>query len=177
MHTMNDDVALPVPEPAPGPELPPRWRTLHPGILTVWRISGALGAAIVAIVTSALARAAQEGVHLPLPWWTIGPAAGAASLAWSWWYSGRRFAAWRYALSADDLSVEHGVLWRLARTVPRVRIQHVDIHSGPLDRALGLAQVSIYTAGSEGAVETIPGLEPRAADALRDALLGLSAAP
>jgi len=166
-------------EPLPPPDEPaaPRWRSLHPGIRTAWRISSVIATPIVAVAAAGLARALDEAVALPLPWWTAGPFVAPLFLAWSWWFAGRRFAAWRFALSADDLSVEHGVFWRLARTVPRVRIQHVDLHSGPLDRALGLAQVSVYTAGSEGAVETIPGLAPDAAEALRDALLGLSPGP
>ena len=166
-------------ESLPPPDQPaaPRWRSLHPGIRTVWRISSVIATPIVAVAAAGLARALDEAVALPLPWWTAGPFVAPLFLAWSWWFAGRRFAAWRYALSPDDLSVEHGVFWRLARTVPRVRIQHVDLHSGPLDRALGLAQVSIYTAGSVGAVETIPGLAPVTAEALRDALLGLSPGP
>jgi hypothetical protein len=169
---MTDD-PIPLPDQA-GAQ---RWRSLHPGICTVWRMGSAIAAPIVAAATAGLARALQEAVALPLPWWAVGLLVAPLYLAWNWWLAGRRFASWRYALSADDLSVEHGVFWRLARTVPRVRIQHVDVHSGPLDRALGLAQLSIYTAGSEGAVETIPGLAPETAEALRDALLGLSPAP
>ncbi len=169
---MTDDPLPPPPESAA-----PRWLLLHPGIRTVWRISSVIATPIVAVTAAGLARALEEAVALPLRWWAVGLIVAPLFLAGNWWFSGRRFAAWRYALSADDLAVEHGVFWRIARTIPRVRIQHVDVHSGPLDRALGLAQISIYTAGSEGAVETIPGLEPAIADGLRDALLGLSARP
>lgn len=168
------DDAPPLPA---GPPDSPGWLGLHPGIRSVWRIGSLIATPIVAIVAAALARALQEGVALPLPWWLAGVVVASLWLAWSWWLAGRRFAAWRYSLAPDELSVEHGVFWRLSRTVPRVRIQHVDVHSGPLDRAYGLAQVSIYTAGSEGAVESIPGLAPETAEALRDALLGLHARP
>lgn len=166
-------------EPLPPADEPtaPRWRALHPGIRTVWRISSVIAAPFVAAALAGMARGLEEAVALPFPWWSVAALVAPLFVAWSWWFAGRRFAAWRYALSADDLAVEHGVFWRLARTVPRVRIQHVDLHSGPLDRALGLAQVSIYTAGSEGAVETIPGLAPATAEALRDALLGLTPGP
>ena len=183
---MTDEPFAPAEPPRPPDDAPPYpaappaspgWLGLHPGILAVWRIGSLIATPIVAIVASALARALREAIELPLPWWLAGVLLASLWLAWSWWLAGRRFAAWRYALAPDDLSVEHGVFWRLARTVPRVRIQHVDVHSGPLDRAYGLAQVSIYTAGSEGAVETIPGLAPETAEALRDALLGLPSRP
>ncbi|MCU0231740.1 MAG: PH domain-containing protein [Acidobacteria bacterium] len=163
--------------PPAGAPARPRWLGIHPGIRAVWRIGGLIATPIVGLVASVLARALQEAVRLPLPWWSIGLVVAPLWLAFHWWLAGRRFAAWRYALAPDELSVEHGVFWRLARTVPRVRIQHVDVHSGPLDRAYGLAQISIYTAGSAGAVETIPGLAPETAEALRDALLGLSSPP
>ena len=176
---MTDGSLSPSDEPLPPPDGPaaPRWCSLHSRIRTVWRITSLIATPIVAIATTGLARALQEAVNLPVPWWAVGLVVAPLYLTWSWWFAGRRFAAWRYALSADDLSVEHGVFWRLARTVPRVRIQHVDVHSGPLDRAYGLVQVSIYTAGSEGAVETLPGLALESADALRDALLGPSPRP
>jgi hypothetical protein len=66
----------------------------------------------------------------------------------------------------------YGVVWRVSRSIPRVRVQHVDIRSGPVDRALGLVEVSLHVAGSAGPVLTIPGLEPADAEALRELLLG-----
>ena len=47
----------------------------------------------------------------------------------------------------------------------------MDVSSGPIDRALGLVEVSLHVAGSAGPVLTIPGLAPAEAESLREALL------
>lgn len=156
---------------------PVRWERLQPGIRTVWRIGGMTSAAVLAAAAAIAAQFLDRARPLPVAPWVLGVVLLPILAGYFFWYAGRRFEAFRYALTPVDLGVRHGVFWHLSRTVPRVRIQHVDVHSGPLDRALGLAQVSIYTAGSAGAVETIPGLDPAAAEALRDALLGLSPRP
>jgi hypothetical protein len=52
-----------------------------------------------------------------------------------------------------------------------MRIQHVDIDIGPVDRAFGLASLSLFTAGTVSAVGRIPGLPPDAAETLRETLL------
>src|SRR5690606_23304763 len=81
------------------------------------------------------------------------------------------FRAWRYALREHDVLLRHGVLWRVQRSIPRRRIQHVDVQSGPLDRVYGLADLTLYTAGADDEENQIPGLRVEDAEALRDALL------
>lgn len=81
------------------------------------------------------------------------------------------FRAWRYALREHDVLLVHGVFWRTRRSIPRSRIQHVDVQSGPIDRAYGLADLTLYTAGADDEENQIPGLRVEDAEALRDALL------
>jgi membrane protein YdbS with pleckstrin-like domain len=52
--------------------------------------------------------------------------------------------------------------------IPFDRIQFVETHQGPLDRAFSLTQLVIYTAA--GKAGTIPGLESSEAEALREEL-------
>jgi membrane protein YdbS with pleckstrin-like domain len=87
------------------------------------------------------------------------------------WHARLLFASWTWALRDDDVYASYGVVWRVTRSIPRVRVQHVDVTSGPIDRALGLVHVSLHVAGSAGAVLTIPGLAPAEAETLREALL------
>lgn len=82
-------------------------------------------------------------------------------------------AHWAYASRPDDLLVAHGVLFRTITAIPAMRIQHVDVRQGPLERLLGLARVQIYTASGMGADGVIPGLELEAAEALRDRLVAI----
>lgn len=77
------------------------------------------------------------------------------------------YRTWGFALEDDALFLERGVLTRVETAVPYVRVQHVDTQRGPLDRALGLSSVVVYTAGSRGADVTVPGLSPERANDLR----------
>jgi membrane protein YdbS with pleckstrin-like domain len=158
------------------PEPPPvEMRALHPGVQRAWRYANMITSAFALGGGLAAEMIFLRGVEAyPLP---LGVAA--ASLTALVFVLGqlvvrRQFAAWRYALRVFDVVVEFGVVWRTRRCIPRVRVQHVDVHSGPVDRALGLVKLSIFTAGSVGAVVTIPGLSPEDADALKNDLLGLS---
>ena len=69
--------------------------------------------------------------------------------------------------------IERGVLWRARSVIPRVRIQHVDTRTSPLQRWLGLASLVIYTAGTRGADAEIPGLAAEDAERLREELAQL----
>ena len=87
----------------------------------------------------------------------------------------RRYAAWGYAEREDDLLVRRGVLVRRTSVVPYGRMQYVDVTSGPLDRRLGLATVTMHTAAAASDA-SIPGLRADEAGRLRDRLAALGEA-
>lgn len=80
------------------------------------------------------------------------------------------WARYRYGVREHDLVVERGVLFRQTVSVPLARIQHVDTHQGPIERALGLSSVFVYTAAGLTVDATVPGLEEATAGELRDQL-------
>lgn len=86
-------------------------------------------------------------------------------------YASARWHRTRYALTPQGLRIQRGVWWRSDTVVPRSRVQHTDLHRGPLDRALGLAGLRVYTAGSELGRVALNGLAVERAEALRDALI------
>jgi uncharacterized protein len=147
-------------------------QSLHPPVQILWRVSGLISALLFA------------GVALPLelmvlarqPWWPV-PAPLTSLLLFVLLtilfqvFIKRQFEAWRFVLRPADLLITYGVFWKTRRSIPRLRVQHVDITSGPIERQLGLVQLSLYTAGTMGAVGTIPGLTPEAAESLRQTLL------
>lgn len=53
---------------------------------------------------------------------------------------------WRYGLSEDRVEIRHGIFWLKATVIPMVRIQHIAISQGPLNRRYGLAKLTIYGA-------------------------------
>jgi uncharacterized protein len=87
-----------------------------------------------------------------------------------------RYRAWGFDLREADLFLRYGVIVRTTSIVPHARVQHVDTRRGPLERWLGLAELVVYTAGTRGAIVSVPGLEVARAEALRDQLAALSGA-
>lgn len=84
---------------------------------------------------------------------------------------------WRYRLDHEGVEIWSGVIWRQAVTVPRSRVQHIDVTQGPLERSYGLATLSVYTAGTRYSKVDLPGLDHGVALGLRDALLPKDAEP
>ena len=89
----------------------------------------------------------------------------------AFFYASARWQRTRYALTPQGLRIQRGVWWRSDTVVPRSRVQHTDLHRGPLDRALGLAGLRVYTAGSELGRVALNGLSVERAETLRDALI------
>jgi uncharacterized protein len=76
-----------------------------------------------------------------------------------------------YRVDADGIEIHWGVFWRSVISVPRSRVQHIDVSQGPLQRSYGLGTLRIYTAGTEHAQVDLPGLDHTRALRIRDALL------
>ena len=85
----------------------------------------------------------------------------------------RRVRAIGYQLRADDFLVRRGIMFQRFAAVPYGRMQLVDINRGPLDRALGLAELKLVTAASASNV-AVPGLPMADAEELRDRLVELA---
>ena len=52
--------------------------------------------------------------------------------------------------------------------VPFVRVQHLDVVRGPLDKMFGTATLVVHTAGTHNSIITLPGLDPERASEIRD---------
>jgi membrane protein YdbS with pleckstrin-like domain len=156
----------------PAEPLPADLQQLDRRVKRLWRTSMATWSAILVPVPFVFGIITDRVA-------TFGPAAlamaiVAALLLGAWPVA--RYQAWGYCVRESDVVLRHGVLWKLVSIVPHARIQHVDTRRGPLERALGLASVTIHTAGSVGATLTIPGLDAAHAEQLRDRLAALSGA-
>ena len=87
-------------------------------------------------------------------------------LCWPW----ISYPKWGFAIRRNDLLIRYGVIWKRVIAVPFSRIQHVDSSAGPLSRMLDVASVDIHTAGTAMSKISIPGLEAKHAEAMRDYL-------
>lgn len=76
-----------------------------------------------------------------------------------------------YRLNSQFIEIKKGVLWRKVFNVPRTRLQHIDVNSGPIDRRYGLAHLIIHTAGTVGASVMLEGLDKKTAVQIRDYLV------
>ena len=82
----------------------------------------------------------------------------------------RRYAARGYVMGDDRLRVVRGVLFRSDTVVPFGRVQHIDVDQGPLERAYGLATLTLHTAGNHNASVALPGLAEPDARAMRETI-------
>ncbi len=147
---------------------------LHPQVVLAWRLSGLLTALLLTAGVAALEALllGPRDLALIAPQVIVGlTAVIAITLALFW--PGLRYRHWRWQIEPDRVLIERGVLWRSRSLIPRVRIQHVDTRSSPLQRWLGLSSLIIYTAGTRGADVEIPGLAAADAEGLREVLARL----
>lgn len=157
-------------KPDAGSSAPSGERGLQPAVQIGWVVSRSLNAFFLGTAGMVAASSLLRGSLWLSP--LLGLVVFVGTLTLGLWHARRLFQGWRWELRRDDVVARFGVVFRVSRSIPRVRVQHVDLSSGPVDRALGLVEVSLHVAGSAGAVLTIPGLAPAEAEALREALLG-----
>lgn len=82
----------------------------------------------------------------------------------------RRYMARGYVMGEDRLRVVRGLWFRSDTVVPFGRVQHIDVHQGPIERAYGLATLTLHTAGSHNASVSLPGLADADARAMRETI-------
>jgi membrane protein YdbS with pleckstrin-like domain len=152
------------------------YRSLDPRYVTVQRITGWVMFGILmtvwAVVFAIVLLAREAGLRWVV--WTLaiigaGMAPPLIWLATAWpALSYRRYS---YRVDEREIEIRSGVLFRRVTTVPRSRVQHTDVAQGPIARRFGLGTLVVYTAGSEYARVSLPGLEYGTAVAIRDTLL------
>jgi len=82
----------------------------------------------------------------------------------------RRWARWGYAFTGRELHVASG--WLVARhtIVPALRVQHIDVQQGALQRLFGVATLVLHTAGVLNNAVMLPGISREEAERIRDAI-------
>ena len=147
------------------------WQRVSPALTKVRRIL-----AIPPLVLIGLVMAAPAVTGLGPTWliilFAVIAIAALGGAAWTWSWAPRNTASWGYAEDEEDLLVTGGVMFRRLVAVPYGRMQFVDVQAGPIDRAFGIASVTLHTASTETAA-TIPGLPADEATRLRNRLTEL----
>ncbi|HMN52857.1 MAG TPA: PH domain-containing protein [Sphingopyxis sp.] len=152
---MSDAAALPAIDDAE-----PHWQRLHPATLALSIVQ--LGPRTLNFVP------ALAAIGIAGKWAYVVPALLLfllVSLVFAWLH----WLRFRFAVGADEIVIESGVLSRQHRTIPFDRIQDVGIEQGLIARALGIAKVGLET-GAGGGKENDAALDAiglDAAEALR----------
>ena len=155
------------------------WQPLHRNFvlrLEVRKVAQILTVCAVVAGVQLLVSAVADlsGFSWLFPWVWIPVAAWIAiALAWPILDVPRR----GYAVRDKDIAYKSGVLWQSETVVPYNRVQHAETGSGPIDRSLSLARLTVFTAGTAGGDLRIDGLGEDVAERLRvfiiDRLRGL----
>ncbi len=160
---------------------PPKDRWLEPGFhrldrryIIVEILSGSVLTGVASV--AGLVAIAITAFAVNERWiWLLIIAGVALFLVWLWSMTlfwprlEHRHASWK--LDELGLEVRKGVLWRHRITVPRARVQHVDVSQGPLQRNFGLAELTIYTAGTQNSSVKLNGLAHSVATDVRNELI------
>ncbi len=77
----------------------------------------------------------------------------------------------RFAIRQQDLILQKGLIFRHITCQPILRIQHIELKRGPLDRIAGLAKLQVFSAGGSAHTFEIPGLPVDQASQLRQFIL------
>jgi len=139
-----------------------------PALQTVWRIVYGSAGVILGLGAGAIL-----GRSFGLSSMFAAAIGGAAVLGlFGFYYAGRAFEHYQARLlEGEGIVLCKGVWWQEEIMVPMVRLQHIDLNQGPLDRRWSMAQLVIYTAGTHDKGTSIKGLPVEQAHALRERLL------
>ncbi|GAC12930.1 PH domain-containing protein [Aliiglaciecola lipolytica] len=77
----------------------------------------------------------------------------------------------KYCLKEHDLHYCSGLIFRKIISQPILRIQHVELKRGPLERAFNLASLQVFSAGGSLHTFEIPGLDMRDSQKIRQYIL------
>ena len=147
------------------------WRRLSPNYRSLRRLTTLIFVPLMFVPPAILVWVLTDLTWVPLLILAVGAAIMLLRLA----LIERTWRSWGYVEREDDLYITHGVLFRSLVAVPYGRMQLVEVASGPLERAFGLATVTMKTASAETNA-SIPGLAPDEATRLRDRLTELGEA-
>jgi membrane protein YdbS with pleckstrin-like domain len=89
------------------------------------------------------------------------------SLLYHWFADPKK----KYAIREHDVHFQRGLFFRRVVSQPIMRIQHIEIARGPIERSAGLASLQVFSAGGANHAFQIPGLVHEQAVELRQYIL------
>lgn len=146
-------------------------QTIDERMLKVWRVNGAVSGLILPVAALLTGAASWKWGW---PWWiAAGLAAAGLIVLWLnvWVVPPVRWRRWRYEIREEEIDLKHGFIIIKRTLIPMVRVQHVDMKTGPVMRKYGVASITFSTAAG---MHEIPGLALETAEAVRDRIVELA---
>lgn len=140
--------------------------SLHPRYKSLLRIRVAMVVAALVLAVAVLDIGPIR--ETPLPFGAAPALAALLALAAILVLPARRYRSWGYRINEEELHIRHGQFVRRRTIMPFGRVQHLDTSQGPIERMLGLATLTMHTAGTRGASVALPGLAHDEAARMRD---------
>ena len=134
------------------------YNNLDRRILISWRMVRLIGILIIeAIMITAMAILSRQLFFEPYMFYLyifIG-IISAYLLVTLFLYPAIKYRQWGYIISDDRVEIKHGIFFVKNTVIPIVRIQHITISQGPINRKLGISIINIHTASGQFSIEGI----------------------
>jgi membrane protein YdbS with pleckstrin-like domain len=137
---------------------------LHRDYITVYRISELITNGIFLALIIAYLTCAMIWDWTLIPGWIALSIFVISFIMFTWVIPEMKYTRFSYELFDDELEIQSGLIFLSNVLVPMVRVQHVELESGPLMRKYDLASVSIVTAAT---THRISGLKQSEAEQLK----------
>ena len=147
------------PTPAPPPGSPPRVFRAAPNFFTLrairWSLAQALAIAGLGFAIAAHRFVIPDDMPAAAAWIiraieTFGFAAILAEMIFGWMLMRLDYELRWYMLSDRAIRIREGIATVREKTIALANIQNISVRQGPLQRALGIADVEVKTAGGGG---------------------------
>ncbi|MGM0882049.1 MAG: PH domain-containing protein [Bacillota bacterium] len=139
-------------------------KRLHRDYIKVYRISELIAHGIFLIFIIVYFIFATWKEWTLVPGWITLSIFCVTFILFTWIIPQLKYARFQYELFDDELEIQSGFIFLSNVLVPMVRVQHVELESGPLMRKYDLASVSVVTAAT---THRISGLKQAEAQQLK----------
>nr|WP_028544051.1 PH domain-containing protein [Paenibacillus taiwanensis] len=137
---------------------------LHPHYIQVSRISGCITNMVLIAGSAAYLLIAHQKDWVLWPGWTALCLFVLTLVIYTWIVPVVEYERFKYEVFEEEVEIRSGLIWIRDVLIPMVKVQHVELESGPLMRRYALAEVKIVTAAS---THRIKGLKLEHAEQLK----------
>lgn len=156
---------IPILESIPAQALAPRYRTTNiiTRLIIFLIISGLLSVARFQTFTEF----SEDFINLYPTLMTIAATLASMSIIYHFFADPKK----TYKLREQDICYSSGLFFRKTVCQPILRIQHIELSRGPIERLVGLATLQVFSAGGSAHTFKVPGLLVGDAQSIRQFIL------